>query len=67
MRRPRFRARKTLRLGPIRLHFTQAGFSSWGIQIGWWTWNAKTDRHTIDTPGPGSIRLDGAKRRRGER
>lgn len=62
---PRFRARKTLRLGPLRLHFTQAGFSSWGFQVGPWTWNAKTRRHTIDTPGPGSIHLGG--RERGER
>ena len=49
----RFRARKTIRLGPLRLHLTQRGLSSWGIQVGRWTWNARTGRHTIDTPGPG--------------
>lgn len=48
-----FRLRKTLRLGPIRLHFTQRGLSSWSVGIGRWSWNARTRRHTIDTPGPG--------------
>ena len=48
-----FKLRKSLRLGPLRLHFTQRGLSSWGIQLWRWSWNAKTKRHTIDTPGPG--------------
>lgn len=58
----RFRARKTVRLGPVVLHFTQRGFSSWGLSIGPWTWNAKTRRHTVDTPGPGSITFGGRNR-----
>jgi hypothetical protein len=60
---PTFRARKTIRLGPIRLNFTQNGFSSWGLKIGPWSWNAKTGRHTLDTPGPGSLHTRGRRRR----
>lgn len=57
----KFRFRKTIRLGPIRLHFTQRGFSSWGLKVGPWTWNARTGRHSVDTPGPGSIDLGGGR------
>lgn len=60
----RFHARKTLRLGPVRIHLTERGFSSWGLQVGRWTWNAKTRRHTFDTPGPGYLRSGGRRRRR---
>lgn len=58
----RFRARKTVRIGPVRLHFTERGFSSWGLQVGRWTWNARTRRHTLDTPGPGSVQTRGRRR-----
>jgi uncharacterized protein DUF4236 len=59
----RFRARKTFRLGPLRLNFTERGFSSWGLKIGPWSWNARTRRHTIDTPGPGAFHSRGRRRR----
>jgi hypothetical protein len=59
----RFRARKTFRFGPLRFNFTQSGFSSWGVQIGRWSWNAKTRRHYIDTPGPGGFQSSGRRRR----
>lgn len=55
----RFRARRRLRFGPVVINLTQRGFSSWGLKMGPWTWNAKTRRHTIDTPGPGSFQSDG--------
>lgn len=57
----RFRARKTVRIGPVKLNFTQSGFSSWGIQIGPWSWNAKTRRNHLDTPGPGGISWGGGR------
>lgn len=61
----RFGLRKTLRLGPVRIHLTQNGISSWGLQLGRWTWNAKSRKHTVDTPGPGYLQTRG--RRRGRR
>lgn len=61
----RFRARKTIRLGPLRLNFSQAGFTSWAIRIGPWTWNARTRRHSVDTPGIGGVSW--GRRRRGGR
>ena len=48
-----FKLRKSIRLGPLVLHFTQRGLSSWGFKVGRWSWNAKTRKHTFDTPGPG--------------
>ena len=62
----RFRGRKTVRLGPVRLHFTERGFSSWGVRIGPWGWNAKTRKHSLDTPGFGGVTW-GGRRRRGDR
>ncbi|MDN5855459.1 MAG: DUF4236 domain-containing protein [Actinomycetia bacterium] len=61
----KFRARRTLRFGPLRFHFTQSGFTSWGLRVGRWSWNARTRRHSLDTPGPGGITWGG--RRRGQR
>ncbi|TQM35457.1 DUF4236 domain-containing protein [Pseudonocardia cypriaca] len=58
----RFHLRKTLRLGPVRVHLTERGFSSWGLQLGRWSWNARSRRHTIDTPGPGHLRSRGRRR-----
>jgi hypothetical protein len=63
----RFRLRKTVRVGPVKLIFTERGFSSWGLQVGRWTWNARTGRHTVDTPGPGSLQSRGRRRRRDPR
>lgn len=58
----RFHLRKTLRLGPVRIHLTERGFGSWGLQVGRWSWNARTRRHTIDTPGVGNLRSRGRRR-----
>ena len=57
-----FKVRKTVRLGPLRLHFTQRGFSSWGIKVGRLTWNARTGKTTVDTPGPGYYQTRGRQR-----
>jgi hypothetical protein len=59
----RFRLRRTVRLGPIRLHFTERGFSSWGVRVGRWTWNNRSRRHTVDTPGPGYLQSRRGRRR----
>lgn len=31
--------RRTIRLGPVRLHFTERGYSSWSLKIGPWSKN----------------------------
>jgi hypothetical protein len=46
------RARKTLRFGPVRFNFTEHGFTSWGVKVGRWSWNARTRRSSVDLPGP---------------
>lgn len=50
------RARNKIRLGLPRLNinwnFTQAGYRSWGVQVGPWSWNSRTRRHRVDLPGP---------------
>lgn len=51
----RFRARKTLRLGPLFWTFTERGFSSWGIRIGRLRHNFTRSTSSIDTPGPGGF------------
>jgi hypothetical protein len=58
----RFHLRRTLRLGPVRIHLTERGLSSWGLRLGRWSWNARTRRHTFDTPGPGYLRSRGRRR-----
>lgn len=68
----RFRARKTLRVGPLFLRFAMnhsaPRFTSWGLKFGPWTWNATRGTHTFDTPGPGSVQLGGKRgSSRGER
>lgn len=57
----KFRMFRTLRLGPVRIHLTERGPSSWGLQLGRWSWNAATRRHTIDTPGPGYVQTRGRR------
>ena len=57
----KFRLRRTLRLGPVRIHLTERGFSSWGLQVGRWTWNSRTRSHTFDTPGPGWVQTRGRR------
>lgn len=56
-----FRFKKSVRIGPLKLNFTQKGFSSWGFQVGPWSWNSRTRRHTVDTPGPGSYQTRGRR------
>lgn len=51
----KYRMRKTVNLGPLKLHFTQKGFSSWSIKIGPFTWNSRTRKKHLDTPGPGGV------------
>lgn len=61
----RFRARKQINLGPVRLHFTQHGYTGYSLHVGPWTWSARTGRHSLNTPGPGGFTWGG--RRRGGR
>ena len=60
-RRPGFHLRRTFRAGPLRLHVGSGGVS-WGVHVGRWSWNAKTRRHTVDTPGPGYWQSRGRRR-----
>lgn len=52
---PKFRMRRSVRIGPFRLNFTQRGFSSWSFKLGPLSWNSRTRRKTFDTPGPGHL------------
>lgn len=60
----RFRARKTIRLGPLFWTFTQRGFSSWGFRFGPFTRNFTRGRTTLDTPGLGALHFGRGKRGR---
>lgn len=57
----RFRARKTIRLGPFRWFFTQSGYRGWGVQVGRWRWAARSGRHSFDTPGIGGVTWGGRR------
>ena len=57
----KFRLHRTVRLGPIRVHLTERGLSSWGVQLGRWSWNARTRRHPFDTPGGGYVQTRGRR------
>lgn len=57
----KFRVRRSVRLGPVRLHVTEHGVHSWGLQLGRWSWNARTRRHTFDTPGWGYVQTRGRR------
>ncbi|RCW45932.1 uncharacterized protein DUF4236 [Halopolyspora algeriensis] len=46
------RFRKPLRLGPVTLHVTQRGLSSWSIKLGPWSWNSRHRRQRVNLPGP---------------
>ncbi|GGS07417.1 MULTISPECIES: DUF4236 domain-containing protein [Micromonospora] len=50
--------RKRKKYGPVILHFTENGFSSWSIKIGRWSWNSNTRAHRVDLPGPLSWKQD---------
>lgn len=58
----KYRMRKTVNLGPVKLHFTQRGFSSWSIKVGPFTWNSRTRKKHLDTPGPGGFEWGGPHR-----
>jgi len=58
-----FTFRKTLRLGPLRLHFGRSGFTSWGLKAGPLSWNAKTGQTSVDLPGPVNYRTPRHRRR----
>lgn len=50
-----FRLRKPLRFGPLQLNVTERGVSSVTIRLGRRvSFNTRTRRITVDTPGPGS-------------
>lgn len=57
----KFRARKTIPLGPVKLHFTERGYSSWSLKFGPYTWNSRSRKSHIDTPGPGGFEFGGKK------
>lgn len=61
----RFRARKTVRVGPLFWSFTQSGFASWGVKVWRGTYNVTRRTWSIDTPGPGGISGGGRRRGRG--
>jgi len=50
--------RRTIKIGPLRLNFTQRGFSSWSLRIGKWSWNSRSRSHRVDLPGPLSWKQD---------
>lgn len=60
----RFRARRSIRLGPLPVYVnvTERGVSSWSIRLGPWSWNSRTRRQTLDTPGPGAVSWGGRNR-----
>ncbi|GIJ45680.1 hypothetical protein Val02_25660 [Virgisporangium aliadipatigenens] len=49
-----FRARR--KFGPLVFNFGKSGMTSWGLQIGRWSWNSRTRRQSVDLPGPVSWR-----------
>lgn len=57
----RFRWRKTLSLGPLRFRFANGRFTGWGLRVGRWGWNARTGKHSVDTPGLGGVTFGGRK------
>lgn len=44
--------RRRVRLGPVTLHFTQRGFSSWTFKLGPVSRNSRTRAWRIGLPGP---------------
>lgn len=52
----RFRLRKHIDVGPVRVNLTQKGVSSFSLKLGRWTWNSKRG-WTYDSPGPGSVKF----------
>jgi hypothetical protein len=60
----RFRWRKQLRFGPLRANLTQDGISSYTWKLGPFSWNSRTRRSTVDTPGPGYVQTRSRTRQR---
>ena len=58
----RFRFYRSRRFGPLRLHVTDRGVS-WGLQIWRWSWNSRSRKHYVDTPGLGYVEFGGRRRR----
>ncbi|WP_232665490.1 DUF4236 domain-containing protein [Pseudonocardia sp. TRM90224] len=58
----RYRMRKSFKLGPIRIRFTERGYQGWGLKIGRWSWDARSGVHSVDTPGLGGFRSRGRRR-----
>lgn len=56
--------RKTRRLGPVHLNFTEHGLSSWSLKVGPWSWNSRSRAERVDLPGPFFWRGRGHGRRR---
>lgn len=56
-----FRSRR--RFGPLVLNFGRNGFTSWGIQVGPFTWNSRTGATSVDLPGPVNYRTRGRRGR----
>jgi hypothetical protein len=46
--------RKRMKFGPLVFNFGKSGFTSWGLQIGRWSWNSRTRAQRVDLPGPTS-------------
>lgn len=44
--------RKRMRIGPVILHFTDQGLSSWSLKVGPWSWNSRRRAQRVDLPGP---------------
>lgn len=59
-----FRLRKSKRVGPLRFNLTRRGLSSVSVRKGRWSWNSRTRRHTVDTPGPGYWQSKGKRKQR---
>ena len=59
----RFRFHRSRRFGPLRLHVTDHGVF-WGLQIGRWSWNSRSRKHYVDTPGLGYVEFGRGRRRR---
>lgn len=58
--------RKRKRIGPVVLNMASTGWfswrvTSWGIEVGRWSWNSRTDRHRLDLPGPWSWMSGGGR------
>ncbi len=44
--------RKLMKFGPLVINAGKSGFTSWGLQVGPWSWNSRTRAHRVDLPGP---------------